>query len=76
MNPDDDFLWAIDQVSHWLHDPLIDWTDREAARAFYGAVIEEAAGDLKDVARIRDYAAALVERGRQPVKQHRQQWSV
>lgn len=72
---DDDFLWALDQVSFWLHDPVIDWADHAAARSFFDSAVGEAEARLADAGRIRDRARALIDRGGRSVKRHRHQWS-
>jgi hypothetical protein len=72
---DDDLLWALDQVSFWLHDPVIDWRDEALATRFYTAALDAAAEAVDDLDRVRDQAAAFSRRGRSAVKLHRHQWA-
>ena len=71
---DNDFLWALDQVSFWLHDPVIDWSDRVASCLFYRAAIDAAETHLQDTQRIRNLSLPLIERGRTATKLHRHEW--
>jgi len=72
---DEDFLWALDQVSFWLHEPVIDWSDGAEARLFYAAVLNAAREVLEDPERINRQMEHFVRRGRATIKLHRRQWT-
>jgi len=65
---DEDFRWALRQVSFWLHAPVIDWSDPAEAREFYSAALAAALPSLRKPGNLESDLESLVSNGRQPRK--------
>lgn len=71
---DEDYLWALEQVSFWLHDPVINWSDKSQSTVFYESAFAACQHQLRRPDRISNWIRRCIARGRTEQKLHRKEW--
>jgi hypothetical protein len=73
---DEDYLWALEQVSFWLHDPVINWSDKAQGKLFYQSVFTACQHQFREPDRVSNWIRRCIARGRTQQKLHRKEWKI
>jgi hypothetical protein len=73
---DEDYLWALEQVSFWLHDPLINWSDKAQGTLFYDSAFAACRHRFQQPDRVSSWIRRCIARGRTAQKLHRKEWRI